>query len=230
MGQKLIWEPILGHSYDLIYLGWTSKILIFWPKNHLFKKIITSTWFVHPVCKLRTSCHQSELKLSWIDQLWLGKICNLLLSLNVQTPCMTAGLTEAKNLWGATTNEPWKLWGGGQYPLMHWLSETFGGQCPLTPQFRRPWTEKRNWRFLSNAAAARLPVRQPKSQRAYFAHGRYAVLGFIYYAIYYINRVLMILNPTALYTYIPICFKSPNRIMKRMKNQKMNSGKSTKSM
>ena len=42
--------------------------------------------------------------------------------------------------------------------------------------------ETRNLRFLSNAAAARQPVQQPKSRSAYAARGRYAVLGFIYYA------------------------------------------------
>ena len=41
--------------------------------------------------------------------------------------------------------------------------------------------ETRDLRFLSNAAAARQPVQQPKSRRAYAARGRYAVLGFIYY-------------------------------------------------
>ena len=43
--------------------------------------------------------------------------------------------------------------------------------------------ETRNLRFLSNAAAARQPVQQPKSRSAYAARGRYAVLGFIYYVI-----------------------------------------------
>ena len=41
--------------------------------------------------------------------------------------------------------------------------------------------ETRDLRFLSNAAAARQPVQQPKSRSAYAARGRYAVLGFIYY-------------------------------------------------
>ena len=42
--------------------------------------------------------------------------------------------------------------------------------------------ETQDLRFLSNAAAARQPVQQPKSRSAYAARGRYAVLGSIYYA------------------------------------------------
>ena len=42
-------------------------------------------------------------------------------------------------------------------------------------------TETRECQFLSNAAAARLPAQQPKTRRGYAAHGRFEVLGFIYY-------------------------------------------------
>ena len=42
--------------------------------------------------------------------------------------------------------------------------------------------ETQDLRFLSNAAAARQPVQQPKTQSAYAARSRYGVLGFIYYA------------------------------------------------
>ena len=46
---------------------------------------------------------------------------------------MSQGRQKLKIFEGATTNGPWKLW-GGQYPLMHWLSETLGGPvAPLAP-------------------------------------------------------------------------------------------------